>query len=100
MSFSFSIDILGGICDFDFFFFFFSLKVFGELLVDSQQLLMVTVATALLEIGYDVQVLRLLCSLYLYWKSTFEFRERKMNRELALKFRYFVYDMHKCVGMP
>ncbi|WJX86891.1 hypothetical protein P8452_69140 [Trifolium repens] len=33
--------------------------VFGELLVDSQQLLMVTVATALLEIGYGIQVFSL-----------------------------------------
>lgn len=32
------------------------LKVFGELLVDSQQLLMVTVATALSEMGYEIQV--------------------------------------------
>lgn len=30
--------------------------VFGELSVDSQQLLMVTIATSLLEIGYDIQV--------------------------------------------
>ncbi|TKY64007.1 biosynthetic process [Spatholobus suberectus] len=34
--------------------------VFGELLVDSQQLLMATVAAALLEIGYDIQVFSLL----------------------------------------
>lgn len=33
--------------------------VFGELLVDSQQLLMVTIATALLEIGYTIQVFSL-----------------------------------------
>ncbi|CAJ1950280.1 unnamed protein product [Sphenostylis stenocarpa] len=33
--------------------------VFGELLVDSQQLLMVTVATALQEIGYEIQVFSL-----------------------------------------
>jgi len=32
------------------------LKVFGELSVDSQQLLMVTIATSLLEIGYEIQV--------------------------------------------
>jgi len=33
--------------------------VFGELLVDSQQLLMVTVASALQEIDYEIQVPRL-----------------------------------------
>ncbi|XP_027334148.1 uncharacterized protein LOC113848922 isoform X2 [Abrus precatorius] len=33
--------------------------VFGELLVDSQQLLMVTIAAALLEMGYDIQVFSL-----------------------------------------
>ncbi|GAU41724.1 hypothetical protein TSUD_349860 [Trifolium subterraneum] len=33
--------------------------VFGELLVDSQQLLMVTITTALLEIGYGIQVFSL-----------------------------------------
>jgi len=37
------------------------LKVFGELLVDSQQLLMVTVGSALQEIGYEIQVLIRLC---------------------------------------
>lgn len=36
------------------------MKVFGELVVDSQQLLMVTIATALLEIGYTIQVLYIL----------------------------------------
>ncbi|QHN82743.1 uncharacterized protein DS421_20g698440 [Arachis hypogaea] len=37
---------------------FFS-KVFGELLVDSQQLLMVTIGAALVEIGYEIQVFSL-----------------------------------------
>ena len=41
--------------------FWFLLKVFGELLVDSQQLLMVTVGSALQEIGYEIQVLIRLC---------------------------------------
>ncbi|KAK7278299.1 hypothetical protein RJT34_23325 [Clitoria ternatea] len=35
------------------------LKVFGELLFDSQHLLMVTIAAALLEIGYEIQVFSL-----------------------------------------
>lgn len=40
-------------CLFDFIFY---LKAFADLLVDSQQLLMVTVAVALQEIGYEIQV--------------------------------------------
>jgi hypothetical protein len=52
------------------------LKVFGELLVDSQQLLMVTVATALLEIGYGIQVNDIHFGLkYIWCKHAFEFRQ-------------------------
>lgn len=36
--------------------FIFYLKVFADLLVDSHKLLMVTVAAALQEIGYEIQV--------------------------------------------
>lgn len=36
--------------------FVFYLKVFADLLVDSQKILMVTVAAALQEIGYEIQV--------------------------------------------
>jgi hypothetical protein len=58
------------------------LKVFGELLVDSQQLLMVTVATALLEIGYGIQVNDIHFGLkYIWCKHAFEFRQKKINRE-------------------
>lgn len=42
-------------CDYRFDFIFY-LKVFADLLVDSQKLLMVTVAAALKEIGYEIQV--------------------------------------------
>lgn len=41
--------------DYLFHFIFYS-KVFADLLVDSQKLLMVTVAAALQEIGYEIQV--------------------------------------------
>lgn len=43
------------------------MKVFGELVVDSQQLLMVTIATALLEIGYTIQVLYILFFFFLHF---------------------------------
>jgi hypothetical protein len=36
--------------------FVFYLKVFADLLVDSQKVLMVTIAAALQEIGYEIQV--------------------------------------------
>ena len=36
---------------------FLYLKVFADLLVDSQQLLMVTVVAALQEIGYEIKVI-------------------------------------------
>jgi hypothetical protein len=36
--------------------FVFYLKVFADLLVDSQKILMVTIAAALQEIGYEIQV--------------------------------------------
>lgn len=64
------------------------MKVFGELSVDSQQLLMVTIATSLLEIGYEVQVNYILVLHFglnnIYGgKIPFEFREKKRNREPA-----------------
>lgn len=55
--------------------------MFGELLVDSHQLLMVTVATALQEIGYEIQVLRLQFVLGILYCKIGEFRENRMNRE-------------------
>ena len=48
-----------------FFYFIFYLKVFADLLVDSQKLLMVTVAAALQEIGYEFQVVSFVCVLVL-----------------------------------
>lgn len=48
-----------------FFIFIFHLKVFADLLVDSQKLLMVTVAAALQEIGYQFQVVSFVCVLVL-----------------------------------
>jgi hypothetical protein len=42
---------------------FIYLKVFADLLVDSHQLQMVTVAAALQEIGYEFWVIRLPCIL-------------------------------------
>lgn len=39
--------------------FFSPSKLFGELLVDSQQLLLVTISSALMEIGYMIQVFHL-----------------------------------------
>lgn len=53
--------LLGG-CLFNF---IFHLKVFADLLVDSQKLLMVTVAAALQEIGYQFQVVSFVCVLVL-----------------------------------
>ncbi|KAJ0110732.1 hypothetical protein Patl1_00530 [Pistacia atlantica] len=55
-------------CSFDFYFY---LKVFADLLVDPQQLLMVTVAIALREIGYSIQVYSLADGpAYGVWKNT------------------------------
>ena len=53
--------------DFDVF-----VKVFPDLLVDPQQLLMVTVASALLEMGYTIQVMPMIPGFILALK--FEFR--------------------------
>lgn len=47
------------------FYFIFYLKVFADLLVDSQKLLMVTVAAALQEMGYEFQVVSFVCVLVL-----------------------------------
>lgn len=48
---------------------FFFPKISGELLVDSQQLLLVTVASVLLEFGYTIQVMHLQFFLHQYfWK--------------------------------
>lgn len=72
--------------------------MFGELLVDSHQLLMVTVATALQEIGYEIQVLRLQFVFgILYWKIG-EFREKKMNGEPAKSSlsHYVCTDVGEC----
>lgn len=41
-------------------------KVFPDLLIDPQQLQMVTIAIALREIGYAIQVMTLICRLYLF----------------------------------
>ena len=49
-------------CLFDFIFY---MKVFADLLVDSQQILMVTVAAALQEIGYEIQVVSFVCFFHL-----------------------------------
>ena len=54
-----------GVRDCFFFYFIFYLKVFAHLLVDSQKLLMVTVAAALHEIGYEFQVVSFVCVLLL-----------------------------------
>lgn len=53
--------------DFDVF-----VKVFPDLLVDPQQLLMVTVASALLEMGYTIQVMPMIPGFIITLK--FEFR--------------------------
>ena len=47
-------------------------KVFPDLLVDPQQLLMVTVASALLEMGYTIQVMQMIHGFIITLK--FEFR--------------------------
>jgi hypothetical protein len=49
-------------CLFDFIFY---MKVFADLLVDSQKILMVTVAAALQEIGYEIQVVSFVCFFHL-----------------------------------
>lgn len=57
--------------------------MFGELLVDSHQLLMVTVATALQEIGYEIQVLHLQFVFGVLYRKIGEFREKTMSGEPA-----------------